>query len=128
MEKILIVDDTGSFRLAMSAFLRRKGFEVICATNGLEGLEQATLHRPDLILLDIAMPAMDGMACLKRIREIECLKATPVVIVTAMSEFDVISKADLGSANKFLFKSQFTLVDLMDTITAQLAAGKSVKE
>jgi DNA-binding response OmpR family regulator len=77
---ILVVDDEPAVAQVLSDFLTPQGYEVICAMGGLEGLSKLEKHRPEVVLLDVRMPDMDGITVLRRIRE-----ATPWVGVLMMS-------------------------------------------
>ncbi|HKZ08389.1 MAG TPA: response regulator [Methylomirabilota bacterium] len=77
---ILVVDDEAAVGQLLSEFLTTKGYDVICALGGLEGLSKLEKHRPDVVLLDVRMPDMDGITVLRRIRE-----ANPWVGVLMMS-------------------------------------------
>jgi len=68
--KVLVVDDEASVGEVLTDFFTSKGYEVICASGGLEGLSKAEKHRPDVILLDVRMPDLDGVTVLRRIREV----------------------------------------------------------
>ena len=68
--KILVVDDESNVCDVLTEFFTSKGYEVICASGGLEGLSKAEKHRPDVILLDVRMPDLDGISVLRRIREV----------------------------------------------------------
>jgi len=68
--KILVVDDESNVCDVLTEFFTSKGYEVICASGGLEGLSRAEKHRPDVILLDVRMPDLDGISVLRRIREV----------------------------------------------------------
>lgn len=67
--KILVVDDEQQVAEVLTEFFTMKGYEVICASGGLEGLSKAEKHKPDVILLDVRMPDLDGLSVLRRIRE-----------------------------------------------------------
>jgi two-component system, OmpR family, alkaline phosphatase synthesis response regulator PhoP len=82
--KILIIDDEQDVRRIASLSLRHVGgFDVLEAASGAEGIEKATDEGPDAILLDVMMPAMDGAATLKILREKEKTRTIPVIFVTA---------------------------------------------
>ena len=68
--KILVVDDEPQVAAVLTEFFTPKGYEVISALSGLEGLSKAETHRPDVILLDVRMPDLDGISVLRRIREV----------------------------------------------------------
>jgi sigma-B regulation protein RsbU (phosphoserine phosphatase) len=81
--RILVVDDEADINTILSVTLRRAGYEVISAADGLEALEVIHLHAPDLILLDVMMPRADGLEALRRIREHGPTAHTPVIMLTA---------------------------------------------
>ena len=82
---ILVVDDEESVRLLYKEELEEEGYSVITAEDGEEAIKKVSLHRPDLITLDIRMPGMDGIEVLHRIREMD--KNIPVIMSTAYGEY-----------------------------------------
>lgn len=99
MKKVLTVDDSKVVRSMVSRHLQPYGCEVIEAQNGQEGYETAKSARPDLVLLDVTMPVMDGKACLAAIRGDDGTKALPVIMLTAESGRElVVEIAKLGVA------------------------------
>jgi len=82
---ILVVDDQVDNVALLSFDLQQEGYRVVTASNGVEAIKVATLMRPSLILMDISMPELDGLAATSRIREDESLRAVPVVAVTAFT-------------------------------------------
>lgn len=86
VKKILIVDDERDFVELMKMRLESAGFTVVCAHNGAEALNKTLKEKPDLIVLDIAMPEVDGYTFVKRLRERENLRDIPVIIVTAYGD------------------------------------------
>lgn len=80
---VLLVEDTEDNRVIYSALLEHHGFAVICAHDGAEGVECARRHKPDLILMDLMMPVMDGWEATRRIRGDDELADVPVVALTA---------------------------------------------
>jgi len=84
MRKVLLVDDEADIRLIAEISLSSLGgWEVLQAGSGREALELASRERPDLILLDVMMPGMDGMTTLQKLREQEHGRTTPVIFMTA---------------------------------------------
>lgn len=81
--EILIVDDSDVNRLVLKAFLSQLGFEVIEAINGHDGLNKATALRPDMILMDLMMPVMDGFEATSEIRKMSAFRNTPIIAVSA---------------------------------------------
>lgn len=96
--KILIVDDEQNIREQLSKRLRREGFTVFTGANGLEGLRQFHMERPDLVVLDIVMPEMDGLTVCQRIREVA---ETPIMMLSAnaITEEDVVRGLTAGAMN-----------------------------
>ncbi|MEN8190117.1 MAG: SpoIIE family protein phosphatase [Thermodesulfobacteriota bacterium] len=94
---ILIVEDNPASREIMEVRLRASDYDVIMAVDGLEGLEMAREHKPDLILLDILMPKMDGLEMCSRIKSDPTLPFMPVIIVTAKTDSkDIVSGLESG--------------------------------
>lgn len=100
--KILIVDDEQNIREQLSKRLRREGFAVYTAANGLEGLRQFHFERPDLVVLDIVMPEMDGLTVCQRIREVS---ETPIMMLSAnaITEEDIV-RGLMAGADEYLEK------------------------
>src|SRR5215813_14609874 len=90
---ILIVDDYSDTRSALSSLLRRKGYQVIEARNGNEGVWQATQSSPDLILMDLAMPSLDGIEATRQIRQSPKLSRTPIFAISAYATREVRADA-----------------------------------
>ena len=85
MKKILFVDDEESIRLLYQEEFQEKGFSVVLAANGEEALKKFTETSPDLIVIDIKMPGMDGIELLKRVRDLS--KEIPAILCTAYGEY-----------------------------------------
>ncbi len=85
LKKVLIVDDEPHLRLLYETELRRAGFETMSAANAEQGLEYVDAMRPDLVVLDIRMPGMDGVEALQRILDRD--NSIPVVLNTAYSSY-----------------------------------------
>lgn len=97
-KKILIVDDEPNIVMSLEYAFKKKDFEVFIARDGTEALEISNKQKPDLILLDIMMPEMDGYETLKRVRENKDLAHTKVVFLSAKSkEKDVEKGLEMGA-------------------------------
>lgn len=124
--KILVVDDTRNVQLMLQEYLQNQNFSVALAYDGREALEMTHAERPDLILLDVMMPNMDGFQFLNRLR---AESEVPVIMITArQQEADVIRGFELG-ADDYITKP-FKLRELLMRIRAVMrraapAEGKS---
>ena len=85
-QTILVVDDEQDLLDLIEYNLKKEGFEVLKAEDGLEGIEVAREHSPDLVLLDIMMPKMDGMEVVERMRDDKKLKRIPIIFLTARGD------------------------------------------
>jgi two-component system, cell cycle response regulator len=112
-KKILTVDDSKTIRMIIQRAFRAHDCAFAEAANGEEGLAAAATFRPDLIILDITMPVMDGITMLTKLRQDAALKATPVIMLTAESgAANVAAIAALGISD-YLVKP-FKEADLLD--------------
>jgi len=110
MKKILIVDDDMTFQTTMTAKLRSLGYEVLCAADGEEGLEKAEHEKPDLILLDIKMPKLDGISMLKKLQANKNMnERVPVIITSNLSTIDTISEGIALGVKGYIIKSEESL-------------------
>lgn len=80
MAKVLVIDDEQGIRDLLDTLLRRKGYDVILAASGLEGLKVFRRERPDVVVLDLNMPGMDGLTVLQEIRNLN--PSQPVIVLT----------------------------------------------
>lgn len=100
VKKILIIDDQLGIRLLLTELFKKEGYETAQAANGAEALEYLQKERPDLVLLDMKIPGMDGLEILRRIREIDT--SLKVIMMTAYGELDMIQEAKgLGALKHF---------------------------
>lgn len=120
-KKILIVEDEAPLRNAVSDILTFEGFQVFAATNGQEGLEIALKEHPDLILLDLMMPVMDGLTMLERLREDEDWgKGAAVILLTNINDPDKVAMATSAGSYDFLVKSDWNIEDVVKKIKQRL--------
>jgi len=87
MERILVVDDESAVCEMLKKFLTKKNYEVYTALNGEDALSVVKEERPHIVLLDIKMPKMDGIECLRQIREID--KEVGVIMITAVKDEEI---------------------------------------
>jgi CheY-like chemotaxis protein len=95
-KRVLVAEDYEDIRGMMKAFLEHGGFEVLEAADGYEAVQKALDDRPDLILMDIAMPIMDGIQATTAIRQHDDLAEVPIVAVTAYADFYYDRALDVG--------------------------------
>lgn len=113
MARIMVVDDSALTRLKCSRLLEERGHEVVEASNGVEALEKYQQHRPDAVLLDIAMPLMDGMMALREIKKID--PAARIAMVSAMGQRAIVLNALKEGARDFVVKP-FRNGKVLDTV------------
>lgn len=118
--KILVVEDEEILLIALSEELKQEGFEVVGAKDGVEGVEKSVTEKPDLILLDLVMPRLDGLGALKQMKENVLTKDIPVVILTNLSDYDKVSAALSLGAMDYLVKANYRLEELIDKIKVVL--------
>jgi CheY-like chemotaxis protein len=120
MKKILIVEDD---QVVASAYQRRfvkAGFIVEVAEDGLEGLQLATAAKPDVVLLDLLMPRLDGLEMLKYIRTHPDLASLPVVVFSNSYMTNLVENAWRAGANQCLMKASTTPAEVIDAVNKVL--------
>lgn len=117
---ILVVEDETALRGALSDKLKRAGFFVLEGRNGEEGLEVALREHPDLILLDVMMPVMSGMAMFKQLREDAWGKGARVVMLTNLNDMEYIAGAMEQGSYDYLIKSDWKIEDLVAKVREKL--------
>ena len=114
-KKILLVDDQPNFLKMLSIKLSKMGYAVVTASNGKEGVEMAAAEVPDLIVLDIMMPVLDGFSAAEQIRAGEATRAIPIIFLSAKGQpEDKKRAADLGAAD--FFSKPFSPKSVVDRI------------
>jgi len=117
--RILVVDDEPDLVSTIQCRLKWCRCEVITAANGKEGLEKAISEKPDLILLDLNMPVMNGHEMLERLRNHPDLKDTPVIMLTALCEAQDIATVSSYGISDYVTKP-FDFTELMEKIANAL--------
>jgi len=120
--KVLVVDDEPEVRQLLHEFLSGRGYEVAMADGGAAALEVGERDSPDVVLLDVAMPGMDGVETLKRIMALK--RSVSVIMVTANADIAVTSKLLAIGAVDYIPKP-FDLEYLDQAVSAQVAAAQS---
>lgn len=118
--RILIVEDDSILQKAMEEFLVADGFEVIKASDGEEGLRFARSKNPDLILLDIILPKLNGFDVLKKIRGDANTQKVPTILLTNLGGLNDVEKALALGATTYLVKSDYGLGEISQKIKETL--------
>ena len=126
MKKVLLVDDMVVYREPIAAVLEQSGYAPETAVNGKDAINKMRTSAPQLILLDVAMPEMDGLEFLRQIHMNPEWKEIPVVLVTAVSEKDYVLKARELGVRDCLVKSYFSLESLLEIVGKHLGPGELV--
>ena len=103
-KKILVVDDEELTTQLAKTFLEKYGFKVIIASDGEAGLEMAEAENPDLILLDVMLPSMDGFSVCKKLKENDNFKNTPILMFTAKGLSSDIEEGKAVGADEYIVK------------------------
>ena len=122
MPKILIVEDNEMNRDMLSRRLARQGFEVALAVDGKQGVDMATSEKPDLILMDMSLPIMNGWEATEKVKSNPATKNIPVIALTAHAMAEDKEKCIAAGCNDFDTKP-VDLPRLLEKIKALLPAG-----
>ena len=102
--RLLLVEDSGDNRFMMKRLLEMNDYQVLEAVNGVQAVKIAERERPDLILMDLSLPIVDGLAATRRIRRFPELKEVPIVIITAHDTADFHAEALASGCNEYVTK------------------------
>ena len=119
---ILIVEDEISLSSALNDKLTSVGYEVSLAKNGQEGLDAIKKRKPNLILLDVVMPVMDGMTMLRELRKSPDTASIPVIILSNLSDNADVLHAMENNTYDYLIKSDISLEAVLERVKAKLEA------
>ncbi|WP_223701020.1 response regulator [Sutcliffiella deserti] len=112
-QKLLIVDDQYGIRILLNEVFQKEGYQTFQAANGYQALDIVEKHSPDLVLLDMKIPGMDGIEILKRLKAID--SSIQVIIMTAYGELDMIQESkDLGAITHFA--KPFDIDEIRDAV------------
>jgi CheY-like chemotaxis protein len=114
--RVLVVDDTDSAREVAERILRLHGVQAVGARNGDEALSMLDGLDPDLILLDVSMPGMDGLTLLERLRQIPRWTTLPVVMMTAICDEESVGRARRLGACEYLVKADFSAPRMLEVV------------
>lgn len=122
MAKIMVIDDEEGIRNLLDTLLTRKGYDVVLADGGRKGLELFRRERPDVVVLDLKMPEMDGVAVLQQIRNLN--PSQPVIILTGAGLPEAEEQLRAFDVNEYVEK-EFSLHRLGDALKRVVAASQS---
>jgi DNA-binding response OmpR family regulator len=124
MPKLLIVEDEPSVAQILTDKFQSEKFTVLRSHNGEEGLKMALKNKPDIILLDLIMPKMDGLTMLKKLREDKWGKNAQVIVLTNLSDGASIEAAMKDGVYDFLVKADWKIGDLVKKVKEKLGLKK----
>lgn len=115
-KKILVVEDETFLVKIYAVKLRAEGFEVDIATDGVEAVKMVEADKPDLILLDLVLPKMNGFEALEKIKSKPANKDIPVIVLSNLSQEEDIKRAQTLGATIYLVKADFSIQDIVSKI------------
>jgi DNA-binding response OmpR family regulator len=119
-KKILVIEDDRVLRRVILDNLKSEGFIAIEAEDGVIGLETALKEHPDLMLVDVVMPRMDGIAMLEKLREDEWGKTAHVIMLTNLSDTEKIAFAAKKGVNDYLVKADWDIASIIDKVKEKI--------
>lgn len=120
MKKILFIEDEPTLQKAINKFLENEGYEAISAIDGKLGISMAKKILPDLILLDLILPKMNGFEVLKELRKDESTKNIPIIVLTNLEGSADVEKAISLGAKDYLVKANYELSEIAEKISKTL--------
>lgn len=121
-KKILVVEDELSMQRALKIKLEQEGFGVDTAADGQQALDAMRASVPDLVLLDLIMPKLDGINVLREMKKDDVLRNVPVIILTNLSTGDKVAEAMQLGTFDFLVKANYSLEDVLRKVKERLGA------
>jgi len=103
-KKILLVDDSTTVLLMERMILAKSQYDLVEARDGQEGVEKALSEKPDLILMDVVMPRLNGFEAVKRLREEEATRSIPVIMVTTRGELESVESGYASGCSDYVTK------------------------
>lgn len=122
--KILLVDDDMTLHEMYAERLKAEGYTIVSAYDGEEAIEKVTKETPDLILLDIMMPKINGIDVMKKLREDESTANIPIILLTALVQEISKVKTMMKDYDSYLIKSEIMPADVIKTIEESLGKAK----
>ena len=120
MKKILFIEDESALQKNIGGALEDEGYKVVSALDGEIGFKLAKKEKPDLILLDIILPKMNGFEVLECLKEDEATKEIPVIVLTNLEQLENIDRVLELGAKTYLVKTNYTLSEVVEKIKQTL--------
>jgi len=120
MKTVLFIDDEADLQRTLGEFLKQEGYNVLSALDGENGLGLAKKQNPDLILLDLIMPKMNGFETLAALKSDPGTKSIPVIILTNLEDINDIDRAIEAGADSYLLKSHYSPDEVIEKINQVL--------
>ena len=117
--KVMVIDDSKTIRRSAETLLKKAGCEVVTAIDGFEALAKITVHKPDIIFVDIMMPRLDGYQTCALIKNNQSFKATPVIMLSSKDSIFDRARGRIVGSEKYLTKP-FSREDLINAITTHV--------
>ncbi len=117
--KVMVIDDSKTIRRSAETLLKKAGCEVVTAVDGFEALAKITVHKPDIIFVDIMMPRLDGYQTCALIKNNQNFKATPVIMLSSKDSIFDRARGRIVGSEKYLTKP-FSREDLISAITTHV--------
>ncbi|HST59884.1 MAG TPA: response regulator [Longimicrobium sp.] len=102
--KILLIDDSATTHMWIKMILNKSAFEMVSAKDGVEGVEKALAENPDLILMDVVMPRMDGFSACRHLRTHDSTRGTPIIMVTTRAEARNVEEGFQSGCSDYITK------------------------
>lgn len=118
--KVMVIDDSKTIRRSAETLLKKAGCEVVTAVDGFEALAKITVHKPDIIFVDIMMPRLDGYQTCALIKNNQNFKATPVIMLSSKDSIFDRARGRIVGSERYLTKP-FSSEDLINAITTHVA-------
>ena len=123
-QHILLIEDDETLSRSLATLLTDAGFSVALAADGAEGIRQAGETHPDLIISDVMLPKLDGIAAIKQIHTTPSLEEVPVMMLTNRDDIETIDASVASGSYDFLVKHQWRLEDIVKRVKEKLDASK----
>jgi len=117
--KVMVIDDSKTIRRSAETLLKKAGCEVVTAIDGFEALAKITVHKPDIIFVDIMMPRLDGYQTCALIKNNQSFKTTPVIMLSSKDSIFDRARGCIVGSEKYLTKP-FSKEDLINAITTHV--------